>query len=136
MSNTLKREGSQVAETAAAAAPTQPPPQKKQKASKPNRRQKTVDERKSWTKEWAGLPKAGEIAPSDGPKLPKRKCAVIVGFCGTGYNGMQIQPHANTKTIEGDIFLAMVKAGVISADNSTDPGKVGRVMHQKVLLSN
>lgn len=38
---------------------------------------------------------------------------------------MQIQPHGNVKTIEGDIFVAMIKAGVISPDNSTDPGKVG-----------
>ncbi|TIA93577.1 hypothetical protein E3P99_00076 [Wallemia hederae] len=129
MSNQLKREGSDGVKEAVSATTTTPkttssPPQKKQKTQKPNRRQEAVDERKAWTKSWAGLPKASEIAPSDAPKLPKRKCAVIVGFCGTGYNGMQIQSHENTKTIEGDIFMAMVKAGVISADNSTDPGKV------------
>ncbi|TIB74236.1 pseudouridine synthase [Wallemia mellicola] len=82
-----------------------------------------LDDRREWTREWAGLPKSSDITQS-GPKLPKRKCAVIIGFCGTGYNGMQIQPHGNVKTIEGDIFVAMIKAGVISPDNSTDPGKV------------
>ncbi|TIB02033.1 hypothetical protein E3P94_01231 [Wallemia ichthyophaga] len=128
--NTLKRQGSEgaegVAEAATAAATATPtrPAQKKQKKQKPNKREKKPDERKTWTKDWAGLPKLSDITPSDTPKLPKRKCAVIVGFCGTGYNGMQIQPHANTRTIEGEIFLAMVNAGVISRENSTDPGKV------------
>lgn len=84
------------------------------------------NERKTFTKQWAGLPSRETVSqlPNDGPKLPKRKCALLIGFCGTGYNGMQIQPHENVKTIEGEIFIAMIKAGVISKDNSTDPGKV------------
>lgn len=55
------------------------------------------------------------------PRLPKRKVAVCIGYCGTGYHGMQLNPPH--KTIEGDIFQAFVKAGAISKDNSNDPKK-------------
>ncbi|KAG9126339.1 tRNA pseudouridine synthase 1 [Ceratobasidium sp. 392] len=57
-----------------------------------------------------------------GPRLPKRKVAMQIGFCGTGYNGMQIQRDAHT--IENTLFDAMVKAGAVSKDNSDDPVKV------------
>ncbi|CUA74662.1 tRNA pseudouridine synthase A [Rhizoctonia solani] len=58
------------------------------------------------------------------PRLPKKKVAVLIGFCGTGYNGMQIQREAGTNTIENTLFDAMVKAGAVSKDNSDDPVKV------------
>lgn len=54
------------------------------------------------------------------PRKPKRKVAVMLGYCGTGYNGMQVQNDPNVKTIEQDIFDAMVKAEAISKENSTD----------------
>jgi tRNA pseudouridine38-40 synthase len=28
------------------------------------------------------------------PRLPKRQCALLIGFCGTGCNGMQMYVHA------------------------------------------
>ncbi|KAF8887314.1 pseudouridine synthase [Infundibulicybe gibba] len=56
------------------------------------------------------------------PRLPKRQCALLIGFCGSGYSGMQIQP--NTRTIEGTLFAAMVRAGAVSQDNADDPVKV------------
>ncbi|KAF8587908.1 pseudouridine synthase [Ramaria rubella] len=56
------------------------------------------------------------------PRLPKRQCALLLGFCGTGCNGMQIQP--NVRTIEGVLFNAMVKVGAVSQDNADDPVKV------------
>ncbi|KAG8797218.1 tRNA pseudouridine synthase 1, partial [Serendipita sp. 399] len=57
------------------------------------------------------------------PRLgPKRQCALLVSFCGSGYSGMQIQKDA--KTIEGTIFNALVKVGSVSEDNSDDPAKV------------
>ncbi|WVW85112.1 tRNA pseudouridine(38-40) synthase [Kwoniella bestiolae CBS 10118] len=55
-------------------------------------------------------------------RLPKRRCALLVGYCGTGYSGMQIQTHGS-RTIEGDVFAALVKAGAISADNANDHRK-------------
>jgi hypothetical protein len=74
-------------------------------------------------------------------RLPKRRCALLMGFSGTGYSGMQMyvsrtrrripnlirveclrQPVA--KTIEGELFKALVAAGAISQDNADDPVKV------------
>ncbi|KAI8321780.1 tRNA pseudouridine synthase [Martensiomyces pterosporus] len=63
-----------------------------------------------------------ERAETSGPRLPKRKVALLIGFCGTGYQGMQVNPNA--KTIEGDLFKALADAGAVSADNATDQKKV------------
>ncbi|KAF8659853.1 hypothetical protein AX16_001738 [Volvariella volvacea WC 439] len=57
------------------------------------------------------------------PRRPKRMCALLIGFCGSGYSGMQIQPLA-VKTIEGVLFQALVKIGAVSKDNADDPVKV------------
>ncbi|KAJ2726894.1 tRNA pseudouridine synthase 1 [Coemansia sp. Benny D115] len=59
---------------------------------------------------------------SSEPRLPKRRVALLIGFCGTGFQGMQVNPNA--RTIEGELFQALVKAGAVSADNSTDQSKV------------
>jgi tRNA pseudouridine38-40 synthase len=58
-------------------------------------------------------------------KRPKRKVAVMIGYSGTGYKGMQIS--ATEKTIEGDLFHAFVKAGAISKANADDPKKASLV---------
>ena len=58
-------------------------------------------------------------------KRPKRKVAVLIGYAGTGYKGMQIS--ATEKTIEGDLFQAFVKAGAISKANADDPKKASLV---------
>ncbi|KAG0374043.1 tRNA pseudouridine synthase 1 [Mortierella sp. AD032] len=55
-------------------------------------------------------------------RIPKRKVALLMGYCGTGYQGMQVNPGA--KTIEGDLFKAMVEAGAVSKDNADDIKKV------------
>lgn len=47
----------------------------------------------------------------------------MIGYCGTGYHGMQVNPPQ--KTIEGDLYEAMVKAGGISPYNAGDPKKSG-----------
>lgn len=62
----------------------------------------------------------------EGPKairLPKRQCALLIGFCGSGYSGMQIQPD-HARTIEGVLFQSMVRAGAVSQDNADDPVKI------------
>ncbi|KAK5118443.1 hypothetical protein LTR62_002957 [Meristemomyces frigidus] len=58
-------------------------------------------------------------------RRPKRKVAVLIGYAGTGYKGMQITP--TEKTIEGDLFQAFIKAGAISKANADDPKKAGLV---------
>lgn len=54
-------------------------------------------------------------------RKPKRKVAVLIGYAGSGYKGMQI--NSQEKTIEGDLFSAFVKAGAISKANADDPKK-------------
>ncbi|KAI9853018.1 MAG: tRNA pseudouridine synthase 1 [Thelocarpon superellum] len=63
---------------------------------------------------------AGDEAGAEERK-PKRKVAVLIGYSGTGYKGMQL--NATEKTIEGDLFEAFVAAGAISRANSDDPKK-------------
>lgn len=90
----------------------------------------------------------------DGPKaprLPKRQCALLIGFCGSGYSGMQMcvlyiclanllfltvlnsnrssQPD-HSRTIEGVLFQAMVRAGAVSQDNADNPVKVTLLFQQ------
>ncbi|KAF9949078.1 tRNA pseudouridine synthase 1, partial [Modicella reniformis] len=55
-------------------------------------------------------------------RIPKRKVALLMAYCGTGYQGMQV--NENAKTIEGELFKAMIKAGAVSKDNSDDIKKV------------
>ncbi|KAK7679517.1 hypothetical protein QCA50_017418 [Cerrena zonata] len=58
-------------------------------------------------------------------RRPKKKVACMIGYCGTGYNGMQIQNNPDVKTIENDIFQAFIKAGAVSPENSLDLKKNG-----------
>ncbi|ROT38163.1 pseudouridine synthase [Sodiomyces alkalinus F11] len=60
-----------------------------------------------------------EIAAEE--RRPKRKVAVMIGYSGTGYKGMQI--NWGERTIEGDIFKAFVAAGAIAKANADDPKK-------------
>ncbi|EFX00500.1 tRNA pseudouridine synthase [Grosmannia clavigera kw1407] len=62
---------------------------------------------------------AEEIAAEE--RRPKRKVAVMIGYAGTGYRGMQI--NHDEKTIEGDLFAAFVAAGAIAKTNADDPKK-------------
>ncbi|ORX45882.1 tRNA pseudouridine synthase [Hesseltinella vesiculosa] len=97
------------------------------KASVSKKRFKTAKERKShfkntrtWTDDEPKRPKQ-----EDGEKearFPKRKVALLFGYSGTGYYGLQFNP--NVPTIEQALFDALVKARAISKDNSTDPKKV------------
>lgn len=47
----------------------------------------------------------------------------MIGYCGTGYHGMQLNPP--DKTIEGELFEAFIKSGAISQNNSNDLKKNG-----------
>ncbi|KAH8909311.1 pseudouridine synthase [Coniochaeta sp. PMI_546] len=71
-------------------------------------------------KSFASVPfSAEEIAAED--RRPKRKVAVMIGYAGTGYHGIQI--NHKEKTIEGDLFSAFIAAGAISKANADDPKK-------------
>ncbi|KAI0200660.1 pseudouridine synthase [Astrocystis sublimbata] len=60
-----------------------------------------------------------EIASEE--RRPKKKVAVMIGYAGTGYHGLQI--NHDLKTIEGDLFAAFVAAKAISKANADDPRK-------------
>ncbi|KAH9940804.1 tRNA pseudouridine synthase [Epithele typhae] len=72
-----------------------------------------------------GQPSSGE---AKAPRLPKRPAALLLGFCGDGFNGMQIQgtgdAASGVRTIEGVLFNALIKVGAVSQDNSDNPSKV------------
>ncbi|CAI4218088.1 unnamed protein product [Parascedosporium putredinis] len=60
---------------------------------------------------------AEEIAAEE--RRPKKKVAVLFGYSGTGYRGLQI--NNEEKTIEGDVMKAFIAAGAISKANADDP---------------
>ncbi|KJZ76362.1 hypothetical protein HIM_04091 [Hirsutella minnesotensis 3608] len=60
-----------------------------------------------------------EIAAEE--RRPKRKVAVMIGYAGTGYKGMQV--NGDEPTIERDLFQAFIDAGAISKANADDPRK-------------
>lgn len=86
-----------------------------------NREEETRSESKDESVALAVDNEGNPIPPE--PRLPKRKVAVMVGYCGTGYHGMQYNPPNDT--IEKELFEAFVKAGAISKANSTDLKKNG-----------
>ncbi|CAB4007383.1 tRNA pseudouridine synthase A, mitochondrial, partial [Paramuricea clavata] len=52
----------------------------------------------------------------------KKKCVLLLSYCGSGYNGMQRNP--GVKTIEEDLTNALFKARAISEDASRNYGKM------------
>ncbi|KAK0897257.1 tRNA pseudouridine synthase 1 [Friedmanniomyces endolithicus] len=94
----------------------------------PDKRQKTHDSRQkhdaAGTSSTYGIAYSKEEISAE-ERRPKRKVAVLIGYSGTGYKGMQITPAE--RTIEGDLFQAFIKAGAISKANADDPKKAGLV---------
>ncbi|KAJ8079533.1 tRNA pseudouridine synthase 1 [Marasmius tenuissimus] len=72
-------------------------------------------------------PRDPEAGPRE-PRLPKRQTAILLGFCGSKYRGMQFQRAQpglpELLTIEGELFKALIAAGAVSKDNADDPVKV------------
>ncbi|SMR48770.1 unnamed protein product [Zymoseptoria tritici ST99CH_1E4] len=89
----------------------------------PDRRQKNTDAQERRLRD--GAQGQGIIFPKEEieaeQRRPKHKVAVMIGYSGTGYKGMQIS--GSEKTIEGDLFQAFVRAGAISKANAEDPKK-------------
>jgi hypothetical protein len=56
----------------------------------------------------------------------KRKVALVVGYVGTGYHGLQFnQKMAHLPTIEGEVEDALFRAGHIAGSNYRDLSKIG-----------
>ncbi|KAG5457904.1 MAG: pseudouridine synthase [Olpidium bornovanus] len=55
-------------------------------------------------------------------RAPKRKVVLLMGYCGTKFRGMQVNP--GTFTVEGELIRALCKIGSISEANAGDSKKV------------
>ncbi|KAL2150540.1 hypothetical protein VTH82DRAFT_7103 [Thermothelomyces myriococcoides] len=83
------------------------------------KRRKVIDENNQGSSYMSITFSPEEIAAEG--RRPKRKVAVMIGYAGTGYHGIQI--NHKDRTIEGDLFAAFVAAGAISKANADDPRK-------------
>lgn len=54
----------------------------------------------------------------------KRKCALLLAYCGAGYYGIQMQRNNQFKTIEGELIKALLTAGLIMDDHAETPSKM------------
>ncbi|KAI8063931.1 pseudouridine synthase [Gongronella butleri] len=79
------------------------------------------DKHRKWGSNESERPKTDDSEKE--PRHPKKKVALLFGYSGTGYSGLQFNP--NVATIEQTMFDAMVKANGVSKMNSDDPRKVG-----------
>jgi tRNA pseudouridine38-40 synthase len=61
--------------------------------------------------------------PPPPPKIVKRKVAMLLGYRGTDYSGFQI--NEGQRTIQGELELALYKAGLIRLENFGIPTKYG-----------
>ena len=53
------------------------------------------------------------------PRYKRRKVAILLGYCGAGYQGMQKNPGA--RTIEGDLEEALYQAGAVPEADRAAP---------------
>uniref|UniRef100_A0A0E0K3D7 Pseudouridine synthase I TruA alpha/beta domain-containing protein n=1 Tax=Oryza punctata TaxID=4537 RepID=A0A0E0K3D7_ORYPU len=53
------------------------------------------------------------------PRYKRRKVAILLGYCGAGYQGMQKNPGA--RTIEGDLEEALYRAGAVPEADRAAP---------------
>jgi tRNA pseudouridine38-40 synthase len=53
------------------------------------------------------------------PRYKRRKVAILLGYCGAGYQGMQKNPGA--RTIEGDLEEALYQAGAVPEEDRAAP---------------
>ncbi|OQR82135.1 ubiquitin fusion degradation protein [Thraustotheca clavata] len=58
-------------------------------------------------------------------KKRKVKAALVSGYLGTGFHGVQLQEHNNVPTIEQELRNALFAAGCISESNYADMAKIG-----------
>jgi len=57
------------------------------------------------------------------PRMKKKKVVMLMSYCGQGYYGMQI--NHGFKTIEGDLFLAFQKLGIMDEESFKYPQIIG-----------
>ncbi|RLN67564.1 hypothetical protein BBJ29_006150 [Phytophthora kernoviae] len=62
------------------------------------------------------------LASTSSTKLVKRKVAIVGGYMGTGYHGLQL--NKDVQTIEDELRTAIFKAGAMRESNFEDLGKI------------
>ncbi|KAI8376455.1 pseudouridine synthase [Radiomyces spectabilis] len=109
--------------------PKESPPKESPRNESPAARKKTSRQRKEHFQSTCTRKSAEDngaepvpFEPIVEPRLPKKKVALLLGFNGTGFQGMQINPTA--RSIESEVFEALCKAGAVSQNNAVDPKKV------------
>lgn len=65
---------------------------------------------------------SSDAAPTDDGKLVKRKVALVAGYLGTGYHGVQL--NKDVPTIEHELREAIFKAGAMRESNFVDLSKI------------
>eukprot|EP00158_Paraphelidium_tribonemae_P007050 Partr_v1_DN28090_c1_g1_i3_m57115 putative Trna pseudouridine synthase len=63
------------------------------------------------------------LADGEDKRRAKRKVALLMGFCGTGYHGMQFQ-NSDVPTIEAELVKALAKTGAIEECNMDSLHKI------------
>ncbi|KAJ8141218.1 hypothetical protein OXX80_004628 [Metschnikowia pulcherrima] len=116
-----KRHPDDVDEASRCSAADESKRQKTDSAAKPE----PFSKRDRQVTDWKPLVDADGNPVAKSERKPKKKVACMIGYCGTGYNGMQIQNNPDVKTIEGELFQALIAAGAVSKENSTDLKKNG-----------
>lgn len=56
------------------------------------------------------------------PPFPKKKVAILLGYSGIGFHGMQVNP--GRRTIESELFQALLTSNLILPSNAVAPQKV------------
>ncbi|KAI8840533.1 pseudouridine synthase [Chytridium lagenaria] len=90
-----------------------------ERKDKSNKRQKHDSGPRKSRKEEDG--EGDENGNESGSKVPKRRVAVLLGYCGTGYQGMQM--NVDCASIELELHKAFAASGVVSSANAMDPSK-------------
>ncbi|ORY99045.1 pseudouridine synthase [Syncephalastrum racemosum] len=101
-------------------------PTGKKKEPKENKRAKSAKERREHQKKnqsWGAddSDRVSTAVPGEA-RLPKKKVALLFGYNGANYQGLQLNPAA--ETIEKVVFEALCKANAIPKMNADDPQKV------------
>lgn len=65
------------------------------------------------------------VDESGSSRLPKRKVALLMGYQGAKYYGMQRQTGDAVPTIESELERALSEAGLVSDANRGDLSKIG-----------
>ena len=67
-----------------------------------------------------------EVAETNPEKYQKRRVAIQLAYCGSGYYGLQynVKTEERLPTIEGEIFRALKKTGLVPDDVLEEPKKM------------